>query len=118
MAGPLVVVIGAGVGGLVAALHLATQGLDVIICERAAAAGGKMRQTAVGSHLIDAGPTVFTMREVFDAIFADAGASFDEQVPLRRAEILARHAWTADERLDLFADRARSRHSIAISRRS
>ncbi len=108
MSVPRVVVIGAGMGGLVAALDLARQGCAVTLVEKDAAPGGKMRQLAVGGAAIDAGPTVLTMRWIFDEIFADAGTSFEACVPLQRAEILARHAWSANERLDLHADLERS----------
>jgi 1-hydroxycarotenoid 3,4-desaturase len=62
---------------------------------------------------MDAGPTVFTLRGVFDALFEDAGSSLEEQVRLTRAEVLARHAWAPGEQLDLFADPNRSAAAIA-----
>jgi 1-hydroxycarotenoid 3,4-desaturase len=99
-----VVVIGAGLGGLVSALLLATRGVAVTVVEKEQASGGKVRQQRVGDALVDGGPTVFTMREVFDAIFAEAGAALDERVRVRRAGIIARHAWSDSERLDLHAD--------------
>ena len=100
-----VVVVGAGIGGLVAALALAARGLQVTVVERAATPGGKMREVAIGDARIDAGPTVFTLRRVFEEIFAAAGASLRGSChAATRLEILARHAWTADQRLDLFAD--------------
>jgi 1-hydroxycarotenoid 3,4-desaturase len=108
-----VVVVGAGIGGLVAAIDLARQGVEVMVVERAATPGGKMREQIVGGRPIDAGPTVFTLRRVFDQIFADAGANLSDHVQLRAAGILARHAWSAGERLDLFADTARSAEAIA-----
>ncbi len=98
-----VVIIGAGIGGLAAALELSSQGLDVTVLERAATPGGKMRQLVVGGKSVDAGPTVFTMRHVFEALFARAGASLDQHVTLMPLDILARHAWTDGSRLDLFA---------------
>ena len=55
MAGQRVVVVGAGVGGLVAALELASRGLEVVVCEAWAQPGGKMRQVRIGSALQDAG---------------------------------------------------------------
>lgn len=94
--------------GLVAALELARQGLDVTLVERADAPGGKMREVQVGGARLDAGPTVFTMRRVFEEIFADAGTSLDRHVTLRPVEILARHAWSDQTRLDLFPDLERS----------
>lgn len=108
-----VVVVGAGIAGLAAAIRLAARGLSVTIVDRQSAPGGKMRQIAVDGQAIDSGPTVLTMRWVFDELFEAAGTSLDPYVTLEPAEILARHAWSAGERLDLFADIARSAAAIA-----
>lgn len=107
-----VVIIGAGIGGLTAALLLAARGLDVTVVERGEQPGGKLRQARLGPSSIDAGPTVFTMRWVFDELLAEAGVSLDELVTLQQAEILARHAWNDRDRLDLFADADRSEDAI------
>lgn len=108
-----VVVVGAGIGGLCAALELAAQGYGVTVVEQAAAVGGKMRALDVGGRSIDAGPTVLTMREVFDGLFERAGARLDSVLVLRRLEVLARHAWPDGSRLDLHADPERSAEAIA-----
>ncbi len=107
-----VVIVGAGIGGLACAIELARAGLRVTVLERAHQAGGKMREVSVGGVRMDAGPTVFTMRWVFDQIFEAAGTALERHVRLRPAEILARHAWSATERLDLFADIDRSADAI------
>ncbi len=107
-----VVIVGAGVAGLVSAFELAARGLQVTVIERAAAPGGKMRQLAIGGAPIDSGPTVFTMRFVFDELFAAAGQNFADHVQLRPLDILARHAWDDETRLDLFADEARTVEAI------
>ncbi len=99
---------GAGVGGLAAAVDLARRGAEVLVLERAAAAGGKMRQL----RGVDAGPTVFTMRWIFEGLFADAGERIEDALELHAAEVLARHAWRQGGRLDLFADVARSAEAI------
>ncbi len=104
MAQRQVAVIGAGVGGLTAAIDLAMAGCHVTLLERQATPGGKVRQVQAGGALIDAGPTVFTMRWVFEQLFADAGSQFANHVALRPAHILARHAWDERTRLDLYAD--------------
>ena len=62
---PKVIVVGAGIAGLTAALELAHHGLDVTVLEKNAYPGGKIRQIDVDGALIDSGPTVFTMRWVF-----------------------------------------------------
>jgi 1-hydroxycarotenoid 3,4-desaturase len=103
-----VIVIGAGMGGLAAALDLARQGISVTLLERAATPGGKMREVNVGGANIDAGPTVFTMRWVFESLFNDAGANLHDCLTLTKASVLARHAWRGNDtnvsQLDLFAD--------------
>ncbi|MFC3692359.1 phytoene desaturase family protein [Chenggangzhangella methanolivorans] len=107
-----VVVIGAGIGGLVAAAVLARAGLDVTVVEKAARPGGKIRTVEVAGRPIDVGPTVFTMRGLMREIAGTAGFDLDAAVTLRPVETLARHAWGPEERLDLFADPARSADAI------
>ncbi|KPF64216.1 CrtD protein [Bosea sp. AAP35] len=113
MGTPRILIIGAGIGGLVSALLLATRGCDVTVIEKAEAPGGKMREVVVGGRRLDAGPTVMTMRWVFDKIFEEAGETLDAHVALTTATVLARHAWSESERFDLFADRNASADAIA-----
>ncbi len=108
-----VVVVGAGIGGLVAALLLASRGLQVDLIEAASAPGGKMRTNRVDGASIDAGPTVFTMKWVFEQILDEAGASPSDLPRLDPLDILARHAWRrSDAHLDLLADVDRSADAI------
>ena len=106
-------VVGAGIGGLVAALQLAQKNLSITLIEAADAPGGKMRELIVDGAPIDSGPTVFTMRWVFEQIYANAGVRLDDALTLTALPVLARHAWGPDERMDLFADPGHSRDAIA-----
>jgi len=108
-----VVVIGAGMGGLAAAMSLAARKVPVILIEKQATAGGKMRQLQVAGQDIDSGPTVFTMRWVFEALFARAGLNFTEHLSLQKAELLARHSWLGSESLDLHAQLDASSQAIS-----
>jgi 1-hydroxycarotenoid 3,4-desaturase len=112
MASGTVIVVGAGIGGLSAAVDLAARGFDVRLLERAAAPGGKMREVMVAGQPVDSGPTVLTLRSVFDDLFEHAGESLDTHLRLTPAQVLARHAWVAGGRLDLFADVERSASAI------
>jgi 1-hydroxycarotenoid 3,4-desaturase len=107
------IVVGAGVAGLSAAIDLAVRGVATTVVERAAGPGGKMRELQLDGRAIDAGPTVLTMRSVFDELFNDADVALERYVALTPARVLARHAWGADQQLDLYPDVERSRQEIA-----
>ena len=107
-----VVIVGAGIGGLACALQLVSRGIDVTVLESAAQVGGKLRCVEIDGARLDAGPTVLTMRWVFEELFADAGATLADALTLTPATTLARHAWNGRSRLDLFADIARSSDAI------
>ncbi len=108
-----VIVVGAGMGGLAAAVRLAASGLPVLVLERAPTVGGKMRELHVAGQAVDAGPTVFTMRWVFEALFDHAGARLDDALDLQPCHVLARHAWPDGSRFDLLADREAAVHALA-----
>jgi 1-hydroxycarotenoid 3,4-desaturase len=105
-------VVGAGIGGLVCAIEMAAAGMDVTVFERADCVGGRMRELPAGGDRIDAGPTVMTMRWIFDDLFARTGRSLDSVLTLDGLEILARHAWEGPRTLDLYADPTRSAEAI------
>ena len=107
------IIVGAGAGGLSAAVDLAAAGWEVDVFETNAEPGGKMHQRRVGEVGIDGGHTVFTMHWVFDELFKRAGAVFDNRVRLTESRRLARHAWTDGSHLDLFHDIDQSAQAIA-----
>ena len=106
------IVIGAGAGGLAASIDLARAGFRVTLLERGDAPGGKMHTRAVDDREVDGGPTVLTMRSIFDQLFADAGACLNDRLTLLESPIIARHAWSHGGVLDLYPDAQRSRQSI------
>ncbi len=107
-----VIIIGAGIGGLSAAVDLAAAGIDVTVLEQAYAPGGKLRQFPSDAGPVDAGPTVLTMRSVFESLFRRAGVTLSEHVTLIPETILARHWWQDGSTLDLHADPAESANAV------
>ncbi|MFF4031076.1 phytoene desaturase [Streptomyces sviceus] len=77
-----VVVVGAGLSGLSAALHLLGAGRRVTVVERAASPGGRAGRTVRGGYHLDTGPTVLTMPHLADEAFAAVGDSLDARVEL------------------------------------
>lgn len=113
-AGPddAVVIVGAGMGGLAAALVLAHAGYRVTLVDAAAGPGGKLRQVTAGGRVFDAGPTVLTMKWVFDELLARYGTALETELRLTRSHLLARHYWQGGQRLDLHADPAQTQDAI------
>lgn len=99
-----VVVVGAGMGGLVAAALLAAHGRAVLVLEAAAGPGGKIREIDVDGVRIGAGPAFLTLRPAFEEIFAAAGDSLAARVRLTPEPLLGRHVWSDGARLDLPAE--------------
>jgi len=81
-----VVVIGAGIGGLTAAIHLARRGLHVTIIEKNSHPGGRCGRLSREGHHFDTGPTLFVMPLLYEAEFHTLGASLREQLDLRRVD--------------------------------
>ncbi|MCM2391936.1 phytoene desaturase [Streptomyces albipurpureus] len=90
-----VVVIGAGLSGLAATLHLLGAGRRVTVVERSSQPGGRAGRTRVGGYHIDTGPTVLTMPELADEAFAAVGDSLADRLELTELHP-AYHARFAD----------------------
>jgi phytoene desaturase len=77
------IVIGAGLGGLSAACHLAGRGHEVVVIDREAVPGGRAGIVEEEGFRIDSGPTVLTMVGLLETTFAAAGAGLDDHLTLR-----------------------------------
>ncbi|MFE7762514.1 phytoene desaturase family protein [Streptomyces sp. NPDC057438] len=77
-----VVVVGAGLSGLAAALHLLGAGRRVTLVERDTTPGGRAGRLVRGGYRIDTGPTVLTMPDLADEAFAAVGENLRDRVDL------------------------------------
>jgi phytoene desaturase len=81
-----VVVVGAGLAGLSAALHLLGAGREVTVLEAAQHVGGRAGRDRLGDFRIDTGASVLTMPELLDEAFSAVGSSLAERVDLVRLD--------------------------------
>ena len=81
-----VVVIGAGVGGIVSATHLAQHGIKVTVIEKNSHAGGRCDRITREGHIFDTGPTLLVMPLLYEAEFRALGASLSERLDLQRVD--------------------------------
>ncbi|MEY4401379.1 MAG: phytoene dehydrogenase [Actinomycetota bacterium] len=114
-----VVVIGAGLGGLSTAAHLARSGHDVTLLERDDIPGGRAGLIASHGFRLDNGPTVLTMPNLLEDAFNAAGANMADYVKIKKvdpmyravyedgSELLVRHGREAmAEEIARFSDKA------------
>ena len=100
-----VVVIGAGLGGLAAAMRLQGAGHDVIVVEQRERPGGRAYQLKDGGFTWDTGPSLVTMPWVLEETFAAGGLDLRTEVVLRRLDPMYRIFWDGeDEHFDFTAD--------------
>lgn len=86
MSVPSAIVIGAGIGGIAAASHLAKRGFHVTVIEKNQRAGGRCDQFKREGHRFDTGPTLLIMPLVYEAEFAALGANLHERLSLIRVD--------------------------------
>jgi phytoene desaturase len=96
-----VAVVGAGLGGLAAAIALASRGRPVRVFEKNPEVGGKLARLAAGGYTFDLGPSLLTLPDVFRELFAMGGADFDERVGLARLAVLCRYRFADGSGFDL-----------------
>src|SRR3712207_1079546 len=84
---PRVAVIGAGPGGLAAALLLARAGAEIVVFERGDTVGGRTRTLVTPEgYRFDLGPTFFLYPRILREIFAACGARLEDRVELKRLD--------------------------------
>ena len=81
-----IVIIGAGPGGLAAAILLARSGADVTVVERREVVGGRTSTIERNGFKFDTGPTFFLYPRVLREILSAAGRNLDEEIPMYRLD--------------------------------
>lgn len=102
-----VVVVGAGLGGLACALHLAGAGRQVTVLEREPAPGGRAGRRSTGGYEFDTGPTVLTMPELIAEALDAVGEELTDWLDLTRLDPAYRAHYPDGSTLDVISDTAR-----------
>lgn len=95
-----VVVVGAGVGGLAAAIHLGAAGHEVTVVERLDGIGGKLAERRAQGFAWETGPSLLTLPTVFDELASVAGRRLEDLVELVRLDPICRYRFADGSTLD------------------
>ena len=85
-----VAIIGAGPGGLTAAMILAHRGFDVEVFEKDGVVGGRNKPVMMGDYTFDAGPTFLMMKYLLDDVFAAAGHASSDFLTFKKLDPMYR----------------------------
>lgn len=97
-------VVGAGVGGLSAAIHARLKGWDVLVVEQSDRCGGKAAGFEIGGFHLDPGPSIIILPEVYNDVFRAAGRTPEDYLRFQRLDTLSRVCFEGEDPLDLPAD--------------
>jgi phytoene desaturase len=106
-------IVGAGLGGLSAAIHLASRGYEVTVYERNSTAGGKASEIRSAGFRFDTGPSLITMPFVLDELYDAGGATADERVELLPVDPICRYFFPDGSVLDAASDERKFRIQVA-----
>ncbi len=98
-----VAIVGAGLGGLSAAIHLRIRGFEVTIYEANDQVGGRAGQISAGGFTFDTGPTLLNYPWVFEGLFKAAGRKLSDYVELIPIDPSIRYYWPDGQTLALSA---------------
>ena len=99
--GNKVVIIGAGLGGISAAVYLAEAGYEVVIIEKNDHIGGKLNELEVEGFTFDLGPSIVTMPHIFEDLFETAGEDINDYVEMKKLDPQWRCFFEDDSVIDL-----------------
>jgi len=99
---PSVVIIGAGLGGLAAAIRLIAAGCAVTVIEAQSSTGGRAGQIREAGFVFDTGPTLITLPELVEELFQLAGSSMNSELRMHSLDPFYRIAWEDDSRVFYF----------------
>ena len=99
-----IIVIGAGVAGLSAAVRLQKLGYEVTLYEKDRQVGGKMNQIKTAGFTFDLGPTIVMMPEIYREVFEFCGKDPDDYIPMKKVDPMLKLYFNKEEPIEFSND--------------
>jgi diapolycopene oxygenase len=99
-----VIIVGAGLGGLSAAISMASEGYDVEIFEKNEHVGGKLDYLVKNGYFFDLGPSILTMPFIFEKLFSICGKKMEDYVKIEDLKLHWRGFYEDGTKIDLYPD--------------
>lgn len=104
MAKKRIAIIGAGLGGLSAAVRLANSGFEVDVFEQNDDAGGKAGSLVFDGFRFDTGPSLLTMPNVLKELFSECGENLSDYINLKKLDIICKYFYTDGTIINAYSD--------------
>ena len=98
------IVIGAGIGGIAAALRLSKKGYQVTVFEANDYPGGKLSAFSLGDYRFDAGPSLFTMPQYVNELFELHDEKASDFFTYKKKKIACKYFWEDQIQITAYAD--------------
>lgn len=99
-----VIIVGAGQGGLSAAIHARLRGFDVLVLETSSGVGGKAQAINTDGFRWDPGPSIVILPRIYEDVFKRAGRRLEDYLQFHRLETISRVYFEGQEPFDLPSD--------------
>jgi phytoene desaturase len=97
-------VIGAGLGGLSAAIRLANRGFEVDLYEQNSKPGGKAGEIKEMGYRFDTGPSLLTMPQVLEDLFSECNENVDDYLKINRLDLICKYFFPDESIINAYSD--------------
>ena len=107
-----VIIIGSGIAGLAVSIRLKSKGYDVEVFEKNENVGGKLTDFYLDNFRHDFGPKLFTMPNLIEDIFQDAGVNIDKYFKYDKLNIVCKYFWDDGHVFNAYSDSQKFIHEV------
>jgi phytoene desaturase len=106
------IVIGSGIAGLASAIRLQNKGFKTIVLEKNNYLGGKLTQIQLGEYRFDAGPSLFTLPELIEELFAISNKNINDYFHYEKCDISCNYFFSDKTKISFYSNENQLKNEI------